>query len=48
MLKLKTIKWVLISFTVLFIITLWVCNSIVTNSTDKLIYKNAKQIPHKK
>jgi len=48
MLKLKTIKWVLISFTALFIITLWICNSIVTTSTDKLIYKTALEIPHKK
>ena len=48
MLKLKTIKLVLISFTALFIITLWICNSIVTTSTDKLIYKTVLEIPHKK
>ena len=45
MLKLKTIKLVLISFTALFIITLWICNSIVTTSTDKLIYKTVLEIP---
>jgi SanA protein len=44
----KKITWIVLIFSILMIVVIWIANNLIEKSTNSLVYNDLKQIPHNK